>query len=141
MMKTLLASASLALAFLLMPSGAFGPVTTFGTAGLSPAHAIDIGVEVGGGDDDEDGPTIGIGIGGGDDEDDGDSAGGDDDDDDGPKAISCQRGKHVVENAGFRRVRTRDCTGKNYRYYGRKKGDEFEIAVSRFGRILSVRAR
>jgi hypothetical protein len=141
MMKTLLASASLSLVFLLTPSGAFGPVTTFGTAGLSPAHAIDIGVEVGG-DDDDDGPTIGIGVDGGDeDDDDGDSAGGDDDDDDGPKAISCQRGKRVVEDAGFRRVRTRDCTGQNYRYFGRKKGDEFEITVSRFGRILSVRSR
>jgi hypothetical protein len=141
MMKTLLASASLSLVFLLMPSGAFGPVTTFGTAGLSPAHAIDIGVEVGG-DDDDDGPTIGIGVGGGDeDDDDGDSAGGDDDDDDGPKAISCQRGKRVVEDAGFRRVRTRDCTGKTYRYFGRKKSNEYEITVSRFGRILSVRAR
>ena len=135
MIKTLLASASLSLAFLLMPMGSFGPVTTSGTAGLSQALAIDIGIELGG--DDDDGPTIGIGIGGDEDDD----ANDDDDDDRRPKAISCQRGKRIVENAGYRNVRTRDCTGKNYRYQGRRKGGEYVISVSRFGKILGVRKR
>jgi hypothetical protein len=144
MLKTLLTSASLSLALLFLPVGSFGPVTTIGAAGLSPAGAIDIGIELGG--DEDDGPTIGVGVGGGDDEDeggddDGDSADGDDDDDGGEKAISCQSGKRVVERAGYRSVRVRECTGKNYRYTGRKKGDSFEIVVSRFGRIVSVRRR
>jgi hypothetical protein len=81
MLKTLLASTSLALALLFVPLGSVGPLVTTGAAGLAPAHA-DFGIELGGvtlGDGDE-GPEIGLGIGdddGGDDEDDG----GDDDDD------------------------------------------------------------
>ena len=135
MLKTLLASASLSLALLFLPLGSFGPITTLGSAGLSPAHAIDIGVEIGGGDDDEDGGGVSIELGG-DDEDDAD----DDDDDGDRRGISCQRGKRIVENAGFRRVRIRDCKGRNFRYTGRKKGDNFEIRVnSRNGRIVSVR--
>ena len=86
MLKTLLASASLSLALLFLPLGSFGPITTLGGAGLAPAHAIDIGVEIGGGDDDEDGGGVSIELGG-DDED-----GADDDDDDGDRrGISCQR--------------------------------------------------
>ncbi len=136
MLKTMLASASLSLALLFLPLGSIGPITTLGSAGLSPAHAIDIGVEVGGGDDDDEG-GIGITLGGGDDED-----GADDDDDGDRRGISCNRGKRIVENAGFRRVRARDCKGKNFRYTGRKKGDDFEIRVnSRNGRIVSVRRR
>jgi hypothetical protein len=80
------------------------------------------------GDDDEDG------------DDSGDSADGDDDEGgDSEKAISCQSGKHVVERAGYRSVRVRECTGKNYRYSGRKKGNSFEIRVSRF--VLNVQKR
>jgi hypothetical protein len=135
MLKTLLASASLSFAFLLLPLGSVSPISTIGAAGLSSAHAIEIGIDLGG---DDDGPTIGIG---GDDDDDGPDAG-DDDDDDGDRGISCQRGKRIVENAGFRNVRARDCNGKNYRYTGRRKGDNFEIRVnSRNGRIVSVRRR
>jgi hypothetical protein len=142
MLKTLLASASLSFAFLLLPLGSVSPISTSGSAGLSTAHAIDIGIELGG---DDDGPTIGI-SGGDDDEggagdDEGDSAG-DDDDDGGDRRISCSRGKRIVENAGFRRVRERDCKGKNFRYTGRRKGDNFEIRVSsRNGRIVSVSKR
>jgi hypothetical protein len=85
MLKTLLTSASLSLALLFVPLGSVGPLTTSGTAGLSPAHA-EYGFDVGGiqlGGDDDDGPTIGFGIGGGDgedDDDDGDDEAGDDDD-------------------------------------------------------------
>jgi hypothetical protein len=79
MLKTLLASTSLALALLFVPLGSSGPLSTTGAAGLSPAHA-EFGVEFGlGGGDDDDGPSIGFGIGGGDDDDDDE---GDDDDDD-----------------------------------------------------------
>lgn len=77
MIKTLFASTSLSLAFLLIPLGAFSPLT--GAAGVSAAHAeFGISLGLGAGDDDE-GPTIGFGIGAGDDEDDGD---GDDEEDD-----------------------------------------------------------
>jgi hypothetical protein len=137
MLKTLLASASLSLALLFLPLGSIGPITPLGSAGLSTAHAIDIGVEIGG---DEDEGGVGIELGGGDDDDDGAGADDDDDDDGGNRGISCRRGKRIVENAGFRRVQVRDCKGRNFRYTGRKRGDTFEIRVnSRNGRIVSVR--
>jgi hypothetical protein len=39
MLKTLLVTSSLSLALVLLPLGSFGPVTVFGTAGLSSADA------------------------------------------------------------------------------------------------------
>jgi hypothetical protein len=77
MLKTLLASTSLSLVLLCIPMGSVGPFSTSGAAGLAPAHAeFGISLGLGGGDDDEGGPTLGFGLSGGDDEDD---AGGDDD--------------------------------------------------------------
>ena len=67
MLRTLLASTSLSFALLFVP---MTPISS-GSAGISSAHAIEIGVGVG---DDEEGPTFGLGYG--DDDDDG----GDDDD-------------------------------------------------------------
>jgi hypothetical protein len=147
MIKTLLASAGLSCAFILLPLGTAGPISIIGTAGLSSAKAIEIGVDVGG--DDEEGG--GITIGGGDDDDEGEGGGisigiggdGDDaDDDEGDSRISCSRGRRAVEKAGFRNVRERNCKGDTYRYTGSKKGDNFEVRVSsRNGRIVSVRKR
>jgi hypothetical protein len=114
MLKTLLATASLSLAMLLMPIS-YGPIQAVGSAGLSPALA-DVDVEIEIGDDD------------------------DDDDDDRGRRISCRRGERIVERAGFRRVRPRDCNGRVYRYTGRRRGDTFLIGVhSRRGRIVFVR--
>jgi hypothetical protein len=54
--------------------------------------------------------------------------------------ISCYRGKRIVENAGFRRVQTRSCGGRNFRYTARRRGDSFVVVVdSRRGRIVDVR--
>jgi hypothetical protein len=56
------------------------------------------------------------------------------------KEISCRRGQELVEDAGFRRVRARNCDGRNYRYTGRRRGDNFLIVVdSRRARIVDVR--
>jgi hypothetical protein len=56
------------------------------------------------------------------------------------KQISCRRGADIVEDAGFRRVRPRNCDGRNYRYTGRRHGDNFLIVVdSRRARIVDVR--
>jgi hypothetical protein len=53
--------------------------------------------------------------------------------------ISCRRGERIVERAGFRRVRARDCSGRRYIYTGRRHGDQFRIRVdSRRARIVDV---
>jgi hypothetical protein len=71
MLKPLLTSVSLAAALLVLPLGGAGTLTGSGAAGLSPAHAIDIGVDgglvLGGGPG---GPWFGVGVGDDDDDDD-----------------------------------------------------------------------
>lgn len=58
----------------------------------------------------------------------------------GKNRISCRRGERIVENYGFRRVRPRDCSGRHYTYFGRRRGDNFLISVdSRRGRVVDVR--
>jgi hypothetical protein len=58
----------------------------------------------------------------------------------GKRQISCSRGRRMVEDAGFRRVQTRNCSGRNFRYTGRKRGDGYLIVVdSRRARIIDVR--
>jgi len=58
------------------------------------------------------------------------------------RRISCKRAKRIVRNHGYRRVRARDCSGRNYKFYGRKRGRNYEIRMkSRNGRIYSVRRR
>jgi hypothetical protein len=58
----------------------------------------------------------------------------------GKHRISCGRGRDIVEDYGFWRVRPRDCSGRNYRYLGRRHGDTFMITLdSRRGRIVDVR--
>ena len=53
--------------------------------------------------------------------------------------ISCRQGARIVANAGFRRVRPIDCSGREYSYRGIRRGRMFEIDVrSRNGRIISV---
>jgi hypothetical protein len=65
---------------------------------------------------------------------------GDDGYDRSPARISCNRGAAAVRNAGFDRVRARDCNGDTYSYSGRKNGATFLIGVnSSGGRITSVR--
>jgi hypothetical protein len=100
---------------LLMPVS-YGPIQVVGSAGLSPALAdVDVEVDIGGDDDD-------------------------DFDDDDRGRISCYRGRRIVRNAGFHRVRPRDCSGRIYRYIGRRHGDTFIIGVhSRRARIVFVR--
>jgi hypothetical protein len=58
----------------------------------------------------------------------------------GKHRISCRRGERIVENAGFRRVQPRNCSGRNYQYSGRRDGDRWIITVdSRRARIINVR--
>jgi hypothetical protein len=65
---------------------------------------------------------------------------GDDGYDRSPARISCNRGAAAVRNAGYNRVRVRDCNGETYSYSGRKNGASFLIGVnSSGGRITSVR--
>jgi hypothetical protein len=55
--------------------------------------------------------------------------------------ISCGRGRRLVEDRGFWDVRPRNCSGRNYSYFGRRGGGRaFIILVdSRRGRIVDVR--
>jgi hypothetical protein len=56
--------------------------------------------------------------------------------------ISCSRGRRIVENRGFRNVRARDCRGRHFEYFARRRGDDFIVTVdSRNGRIVDVRRR
>jgi hypothetical protein len=56
--------------------------------------------------------------------------------------ISCRRGERIVENAGWRRVEPRNCSGRNYSYSGRRGGDRWIIIVdSRRARIVDAYRR
>ena len=60
----------------------------------------------------------------------------------GKNRISCRRGERIVENAGWRRVEPRNCSGRNYSYSGRRHGDRWIIIVdSRRGRIVDAYRR
>ena len=53
--------------------------------------------------------------------------------------ISCRRGANIVANAGFRRVRPIECSGREYTYRGSRRDSIFSITVkSRNGRIVSI---
>jgi hypothetical protein len=54
--------------------------------------------------------------------------------------VSCGEGRAIVNDSGFYRVRTIECSGRNYTYAARRHGDVFRIALnSRTGEIVSVR--
>jgi hypothetical protein len=54
--------------------------------------------------------------------------------------ISCDEGRWTVREAGFRKVRVRECDGRTFTYIGKRHGERFEIRVSRrHGNIVSVR--
>lgn len=58
----------------------------------------------------------------------------------GKNRISCRRGARIVEDYGFNRVRARDCSGRNYSYFGRRKGKSFIVYVdSRRGYVTDIR--
>jgi hypothetical protein len=53
--------------------------------------------------------------------------------------ISCEDGRDLVRDSGFRKVRAIDCDGKRYSYKARQHGDTFIVKVSRrSGNIISV---
>jgi hypothetical protein len=54
--------------------------------------------------------------------------------------VSCGEGRAIVNDSGFNRVRTIECSGRNYTYAARRHGDTFRVALnSRTGEIVSVR--
>jgi hypothetical protein len=57
------------------------------------------------------------------------------------KNISCGRARRLVEDQGFWNVRTRDCSGRSYSYFGRRGGGrEYIITVdARRARVTDVR--
>jgi hypothetical protein len=56
----------------------------------------------------------------------------------GKDRVSCGRGRRIVEDYGFYNVRARSCSGRYYKYLGRRRGDTFVITLdSRRGRIVN----
>ena len=54
--------------------------------------------------------------------------------------VSCGEGRAIVDDSGFYRVRTIECSGRTYTYAARRHGDVFRVALnSRTGEIVSVR--
>ena len=55
--------------------------------------------------------------------------------------ISCQEGRQIVAESGYRRVRTIECSGRTYTYTARRSGDWYRFLVnSRTGDIVSRRS-
>jgi len=53
--------------------------------------------------------------------------------------VSCGEGRAIVNDSGFYRVRTIECSGRNFTYAARRHGDIFRVALnSRTGEIVSV---
>ena len=56
--------------------------------------------------------------------------------------ISCARGKRIVRNRGFYKVKARDCRGRNYMFHARKNGKKYRVYVkSRNGRVYRINRR
>ncbi|WP_349008484.1 hypothetical protein [Mesorhizobium sp. CN2-181] len=56
------------------------------------------------------------------------------------RAITCNQGKRLLRNRGFRDVRRVDCRGRFFVYHARRGGNRFEVALnSRTGRVADVR--
>ena len=54
--------------------------------------------------------------------------------------ISCRAGREAARYAGFRNVRTLECSGPVYRYKGWKRGQDWRVSVdARSGRVVRVR--
>ena len=54
--------------------------------------------------------------------------------------VSCGEGREIVDDSGFSRVRTIECSGRNFTYAARRYGDTFRVSLnSRTGEIVSVR--
>lgn len=65
---------------------------------------------------------------------------GDDYDDDEQDQISCQEGRQVVRQAGFRRVQPVRCSGEIYRYRAFRRGKIWTVRVDSWsGQIVSAR--
>ncbi len=54
-------------------------------------------------------------------------------------AISCHRGKNIVDRSGFNNVRAVDCSLPSYKYTGRKWGHKYLVSVNGRGNITVVR--
>jgi hypothetical protein len=53
--------------------------------------------------------------------------------------VSCNRGRSIVRNEGFRNVRAYDCSAPTYGYKAWRDGELYQVKVSYRGRIISVR--
>ena len=54
--------------------------------------------------------------------------------------VSCGEGREIINDSGFYRVRTIECSGRTFTYAARRHGDVFRVTLnSRTGDIVGVR--
>jgi len=54
--------------------------------------------------------------------------------------VSCGEGRAIVDDNGFNRVRTIECSGGTYTYAARRQGDSYRVSLNaRTGEIVRVR--
>ncbi len=55
-----------------------------------------------------------------------------------PYAISCHKGRNIVDWSGFNNVKAIDCSLPGYKYTAWKKGHKYVVSVNRHGNIYKV---
>lgn len=54
--------------------------------------------------------------------------------------VSCRQAKRIIRRAGYRRIRVRDCRGKQFKFHAKRRGRWWVIGVlSRSGRMYGIR--
>lgn len=53
--------------------------------------------------------------------------------------ISCGRGRNIVDNSGFNKVKPVDCSLPGYRYTAWKKGHKYMVRMNGKGNITDIR--
>ena len=53
-------------------------------------------------------------------------------------AISCRKGRRIVDGSGFNNVHPLDCSLPRYRYTAWRRGHKFMVTVNRVGNITNV---
>lgn len=55
-----------------------------------------------------------------------------------PGAVSCWKGRQIVDNSGFNKVKTVDCGLPTYRFTAWRNGHKFVVKMNRHGNITNV---
>ncbi len=55
------------------------------------------------------------------------------------RQISCNKGRRIVDNSGFNKVKAVDCSLPGYRYTGWKKGHKYMVRMNGKGNITGIK--